>query len=144
VPIAHAIGLKVTYETMSLVLNAINQYLWFICGNLTLIGLLLGLQGGFTKYCCFFCLWNNRSTDKNYRKKRWPERNKFIPGKQNVTNTPLVLQNRVILPPLHIKLGLMKNFVKALNKEGDGFKYLITIFHKLSDAKLKEGIFVGP
>lgn len=38
----------------------------------------------------------------------------------------------------------MKNFVKAMNKEGDGFLYLKTVFSKLSDAKLKEGIFVGP
>ena len=44
--------------------------------------------------------------------------------------------NKVLLPPLHIKLGLMKNFVKAL--------HLSTLFPGLSAAKLKEGIFVGP
>ena len=38
----------------------------------------------------------------------------------------------------------MKNFVKAMDKEGEGFAYLKKMFPKISDAKLKEGIFVGP
>ena len=38
----------------------------------------------------------------------------------------------------------MKNFVKALNKEGATFKYLETKFPYVSDAKLKAGIFIGP
>jgi hypothetical protein len=38
----------------------------------------------------------------------------------------------------------MKNFVKAMDKNGDGFLFLKLKFPKLSDAKIKEGIFVGP
>ncbi|GFX88832.1 uncharacterized protein TNCV_2575391 [Trichonephila clavipes] len=38
----------------------------------------------------------------------------------------------------------MKQFVKALDKEGECFKYLCEQFPGLSDAKLKQGIFVGP
>ena len=52
--------------------------------------------------------------------------------------------NKVLLPPFHIKLGLMKNFVKAMDKDGEGFAYLRSQFPKLSDAKVKEGIFIGP
>lgn len=52
--------------------------------------------------------------------------------------------SKVLLPPLHIKLGLMKQFVKALNKEGDCFKYICEKFPILSEEKLKEGIFKGP
>jgi len=48
------------------------------------------------------------------------------------------------LPPFHIKLGLMKNSVKAMNKDGDGFLYLMNKFPRISEAKIKEGIFVGP
>ena len=48
--------------------------------------------------------------------------------------------NKVLLPPLHIKLGLMK----ALHKNGAAFQHLSTVFPGLSAAKLKEGIFVGP
>jgi hypothetical protein len=38
----------------------------------------------------------------------------------------------------------MKNFVKAMDKNGTGFMYLKHKFPRLSDAKIKEGIFVGP
>ena len=38
----------------------------------------------------------------------------------------------------------MKNFRKALHKNGAAFQHLSTMFPGLSAAKLKEGIFVGP
>ncbi|GBN64478.1 hypothetical protein AVEN_145573-1 [Araneus ventricosus] len=38
----------------------------------------------------------------------------------------------------------MKQFVKALPKEGECFRYLCDQFPGLSEAKLKEGVFVGP
>jgi hypothetical protein len=37
----------------------------------------------------------------------------------------------------------MKQFVKALPKTGNCFKYLCKKFPHLSEAKLKEGVFVG-
>jgi hypothetical protein len=49
-----------------------------------------------------------------------------------------------LLLPLHIKLWLMKNFVKALDKRGEGFLYLSNKFPNLSDVKVKQGIFVCP
>jgi len=45
---------------------------------------------------------------------------------------------------LHIKLGLVKNFVKALDKNGRGFEYLRNKFPNVSDAKMKERTFIGP
>jgi hypothetical protein len=50
----------------------------------------------------------------------------------------------VYLPPSHIKLGLIKNFVKAMDHDGQGFLYLQRKFARISDAKIKEGIFIGP
>jgi hypothetical protein len=38
----------------------------------------------------------------------------------------------------------MKQFVKALPKTGNCFKYLCEIFPNLLQAKLKEGVFIGP
>jgi hypothetical protein len=51
---------------------------------------------------------------------------------------------KVFISPLHIKLGLMKNFVKVMDTNGAGFMCLKHKFPRLSDAKIKEGIFVGP
>lgn len=62
----------------------------------------------------------------------------------SVQENPLVDVNKVLLPPLHIKLGLMKNFVKAMDKNGTAFQHLCTLLPALSSAKLIEGIFVRP
>jgi len=47
-------------------------------------------------------------------------------------------------PPLHIRLGLMKNFVKAMDQTGSAFKYLVEKFPRLCEAKIKEWVFVDP
>jgi len=67
-----------------------------------------------------------------------------MPGKKNVVNPPLVLPEKIFLSPLHIKLGLMKNFVKGTDKTSHGIEYLRNKFPNVSDAKIKEGIFIGP
>ena len=48
------------------------------------------------------------------------------------------------MPPFHIKLELMKNFIKAMNKTEADFKYSGIKFPRLSKAKIKEGVFIGP
>jgi len=62
----------------------------------------------------------------------------------NVENQPLVEQSKILLPSMHLKLGLVKNFVKAMNQEEAAITYLREKFLWLSEAKLKEGIFIGP
>jgi hypothetical protein len=38
----------------------------------------------------------------------------------------------------------MKNVVKAMNRDGQGFLYLQRKFPRISDAKIKAGILIGP
>ena len=129
---------------MELLLESIkyNEYQWILCGDLKVIGLLMGMQAGFTKYCCFLCLWDSRTVSPYYKQKDWGSRRTLIPGENSLKENPLVDMNKVLLPPLHIKLGLMKNFVKALHKNRAAFQHLSTVFP--GAAKLKEDIFVGP
>jgi ABC-type long-subunit fatty acid transport system fused permease/ATPase subunit len=63
---------------------------------------------------------------------------------ENVVNTPLINPEKVYLPPLHIILGLIKNVIKAMDQNSTGFMYLKNKFPTISDAKIKEGVFVGP
>ena len=98
------------------------------------------MQAGFTKYCCFPCLWDRRAVSQHYKQKNWGSRSTFVPGEHNLKENPLVDMNKVLLPPLHIKLG----FVKALHKNGAAFQHLSTVARGLCAAKFKEGIFVGP
>ena len=94
---------------------------------------------------CFLCLWDSRADAQHYHKKAWPDRVEFTPTRFNVQYVTLVDPQKIYLPPLHIKLGLIKNFVKAMNQDGGGFKYLKEEFSLLkSDAKIKAGIFIGP
>jgi len=66
------------------------------------------------------------------------------PGHKNAKHHSLVESRRILLPPLHIKLGLMKNFVKAMDRNGTAFLYLRQNVPLLSDARIREGVFTGP
>jgi len=146
IPIAYAAQMKETYENMKFLLTMIQyeKYSWYICADLKVIAIVLGLQPGYTKFCCFLCEWNSRDKQNHFIKKDWTPRDNYTPGNKNILYEPLVKPEKVYLPPLHIKLGLMKNFVKAMDRNGTGFQYLRSKFPRLSDAKIKEGIFVGP
>ena len=52
--------------------------------------------------------------------------------------------NKIIFPPLYIKLSLIKQFVKALDKDCDAKNFLKTKFPKLCSAKVTECVFIGP
>ena len=101
-------------------------------------------QAGYVKYPCFLCLWDSRADDQHWQRKDWPARDELVAGENNVINEPLVDRDSILLPPLHIKLGLMKQFVKALDKNGDCFRYIRSRFPGTSYEKVKARIFDGP
>jgi hypothetical protein len=61
-----------------------------------------------------------------------------------VVNTPLIKSKEVYVPPLHFKIGRMKNFVKAMDQNITPLMYLKNQFPTMCDAKIKEGLFDGP
>lgn len=146
VPIAHSTSLKEEYQNISLVLEKIKyqDHKWLICVDLKMVNFLLGQQGGFTKFPCFLCLWDSRDKQQHWTKRHWAVRKELTVGSDNVINLPLVDRDRIILPPLHIKLGIMKQFVKDLDHKGDCFKFISQKFPGLSTEKIKAGIFDGP
>jgi len=101
-----------------------DKFKWQISSDLKVIALLLGLQQGFTKYCCFICEWDSRARSLHYSRKYWPVTKSLEPGIMNVENQPLVEQSKILLPSMHLKLGLVKNVVKAINQEEAAFTYL--------------------
>ena len=70
VPVAHSVQMKEDYENVKHLLEKLNynEFQWDVCGDFKMIGFLLGLQGGFTKYSCFLCLWDSRATIDHYNK----------------------------------------------------------------------------
>ena len=146
IPLDHSVHMKETYENVKILLSALKytQYNWEVIGDFKMVAFLMGLQEGFTKFPCYLCLWDSRNTALHYHQKSWPLRSSYDIGAHNVKQTPLVDPKKVLMPPLHIKLGLIKQFVKKLNPEGDAFKHIHELFPKLSEAKVKAGVFVGP
>ena len=93
-------------------------------------------QGGYTKHPCSLCYWDSRAKSQHWVNDVWPARNSLKPGDKNIINEPLVEPEKIILHPLHIKLGLMKQFVKTLDFHEDCFKYICYTFPGLSEEQL--------
>ena len=109
-----------------------------------MVNFLLGEQAACTKYPCFLYYWDSRLRGKHWVQKYWRIREHLLIGEQNIVNKALVSRDKIIFPTLYIKLGLIKEFVKALDKEGQCFRYLRSLFAGLSKEKLKAGIFDSP
>ena len=121
-----------------------HDHAWKVCVNIKVLNMLQGQQSGYTKFPCLLCEWDSRDKKNHWVKREWPTRVSRTLGQKNITNPALVESSKVILPPLHIKLGLMKQFVKALDKQGLCFKYISEKFPHLSAEKVKGGVFIGP
>jgi len=67
----------------------------------------------------------------------------YVPGNYQRQCVQVEL-SEILLPSMHLKLGLTKTSVKAMNQEEPAFTYLRQKFPRLSEAKLKEDIFIGP
>jgi len=79
IPAGHAVHMKETYENLKQLLYKLqySKYGWHICGYLKVVSLLMVLQLGNMKYCCFLCEWDSRAKTLHYLKRDWPRR-KFL------------------------------------------------------------------
>jgi hypothetical protein len=55
-----------------------------------------------------------------------------------------LIQKKIILPSLYNKLNLIKDIVKSVHQNCSGFLYMKEKFPRITKAKIKEGILVGP
>jgi len=100
-------------------------------GDLKITGTLVGMQGGFAKFCFCLCLWDCRCTAESYIKRDRGPRKTYEQVKDSVQHIP------IFLPPLHMKPGLIKCLVKAMAKTNSkGFQYLSKRFPNISTGEL--------
>ena len=140
VPISHStVVLKEQQQDIRTVMNLLkyHEHYWIICVDLKMVSLLLGQQKGYTEYSCFLCMWDSRDGERHWIQKEWPKRDTLERGMPNVIHNPIVSRDKIIFPPLHIKLGLMKQFVKALSVDGECFEHLICTFPAYHTKKSK-------
>lgn len=156
VPIAYSKRLNESYENLKFLLEKIKytQYEWQIVADFKVIGMLMGLKKGWSTYPCFLCLWNSRQPQKHYTQNSWPSRKNesiiftssprtvAIANKFSVISNALVKREKIIFPPLHIKLGLfqqfMKTMVKALNDPETVKKWLYSKRNKTKNVEQTE------
>jgi len=138
IPLVHAVHVKEVYENLQVLLQKMccEEHGWNMCADLNVLAMLTGLQGRYTKFFCFVCDRDCQARDCHYRiKKKWPLHSETTAGQKNVAHLTLVDKSKIYLPPLHIKLGVIKIFVKAMNKESEGFTYLRLRFPKIMRPK---------
>lgn len=142
IPVAFSTETKETYSVLKTILEKIDykRHNWKICCDLKIVAMLTGLQGGYTKRMCFICDWDSRYGGDQYKCHDWKSRETSEFKRMNVVEDPLVSKDNIILPPLHIKLGVVKNFITNVSKFEPVFSCLKKIFPKLSDCKIKNGI----
>jgi hypothetical protein len=83
------------------------------------------------------CEWDSRARIQHCEQKHWAPRTLLEPGSKNILHKSLVDLKKILLPHLHVKLGIMKQL------EIVSSNYLCKKFRHLLEAKLK-GVFVGP
>ena len=98
--LAHAANMKEIYESMKLLQRKIKyeEFKWKLCGDLKVVALLIRMQLGYTKYCCYLCEWDSRDKKNRYINKLWPKRTSLTPGEKTVVSPPLVLPENLICP----------------------------------------------
>ena len=62
-----------------------NVHKWHVCTNFKVIAMIIGLQPGYTKFCCFLCLWDSQARMKHYVCKHWAARDEI--SKENITSS---------------------------------------------------------
>ena len=69
-----------------------------------------GLRSGYTKNMCSICLNSSKADEKHYIQSVWSPRPKDTPDRLICIRKQLVNPHKIFLPPLNLKLSLVKNF----------------------------------
>lgn len=107
-------------------------------GNFKVVAPIVGLQLDRSRNSCFICTWISTAKIDHYHA-TWEHRSEYVIGEMNVKENSLVAPEKNLLPTLHIKLGIITQFVKRLERDSDAFKYLKVLFPKLSKAEIDAG-----
>ena len=85
-PIGRSVQMTEIHNSMDHLLFAVNhqECKWLMYGDLKVVGLVLGLQGQYTKYPCFLCFWDSRANNQHYVRQEWLLKQGLKPGSHNV------------------------------------------------------------
>ena len=144
VPIGYAVYMKEIHENMKKLLCTVNydEFKWQISGNLKVIAILLGLEQVYTKFCRFLCLWGSHagtfSTDRSISQCVNHFNLEYTMFCMNHSSNQAKLFSLLFML---LKLGLTKNFIKAMDKTLEAFLYLFENISRSQYSKNKRGGF---
>lgn len=147
IPIAYSTNTKETYEIMKEILEAVNYnaHKWRICCDLKVVAILCGMQEGIQPICvlCACGIQDLAIKIKTHSTNEIIGHLEHTIEQQNIKKTSLVDNNKVLIPPLHVKLGVVKSFIKRIAERKEVFLSLRRVFPKrvggLSDLRLRAG-----
>lgn len=140
IPIAYSTDTHETYARMKDIIEKVEykKHNWRVCCDLKVTAMLCGLQAGWTKRPCFICEWDSRYKEQ-YTRNDWSYREASVHRTANVINPGLVPKGKILLPPLHVKLGIVMSFIKTVVKNTVVYERLKLEFPQLSEKKIKNG-----
>lgn len=73
--LAHSVMLKENFDSVKMLLEKLKyvEYKWPVIGDFKMIGFLMGMQGGYTKFFSHLCLWDSRADSVHYQQRIWPD-----------------------------------------------------------------------
>lgn len=129
IPIFFSRSLAEGYDTLKYLLEQIDykqlggKFKFKICADFKVINILRGLQSGNVGHPCIYCTWNSRKKEQQYggvqpSREASKKKTRSSAGRAteafNVINDPLVDLSNILLPPLHIGLGLFSQLIKSI------------------------------
>lgn len=143
-----------TYETVKAILEHIGyeNHRWKVQGDFKMLLILSGIKHAACKWPCYLCNWDSRDTSMHYLSGEWTKwtPDDRAPNKFSFGKVPLIPPEMLVLPELHIRLGIFQQFIKALYKQhsevraNSAYEYYARKFSRLGYDKLKIGALTGP
>lgn len=145
IPVAYSTAMKESWDNLNEMTEAIkySENKWKICGDMKVINIMQGLKPGYPTYFCYLCCWNTRAKKIDHYTHKWPKRTGRKNKKVGLINKPIVKNtDNILLPPLHLKLGIVQKFIATVIAKNDKvFDIIKSIFPKLGKTKIENGKF---
>lgn len=105
-----------------------NRSCWPFCIHHKETYFLLDQQCRYTECPCVLHTWGSRALEKHSFQLNWSSRSELKSGDPNILHQAIDNRQNITFPPLHAKLGLLKQFLKILSVQGVCFKHFISKF----------------
>jgi len=108
--------------------STMNVKFGFFAGNSRCWGYCFNVDTVNTQAFLFSLSVGQRRIWPALRQREWPARKQLTPGTHSVNHEALVATDKILLPPFHIKLELVKRCVKALDNASDSWQHICYMF----------------